>query len=80
MTKDTNNGFLTRKMFYWIMGTFIGIVTLAFTSIMGYTIGKVDDISDKFNHNFTQVTNSISSINTSLEFIKEDIRELKDNL
>ncbi len=75
-----NNGYITRKMFYWIMGTLIGIIMLVFTSVMSYTIGKVDDISDKFNHNFTEVTSNISSINTSLEFIIEDIKEIKEKI
>lgn len=70
------NGFLTRKMFMWIMGLFV----LAFTTVLGYTIGKVDDNADKFNHNFTQVTNSISSLETSIDFIKEDIKDTRENI
>ena len=71
-----NNNYLPRKTFFWIMGFFI----LAFTTVTGYTIGQLDDTKDKFNHSFTQVTNSISSINTSLEFINEDIREIKEKI
>ena len=60
----------------WIMGLFI----LAFTTIMGYTIGKVDKVEEKFNHNFTSVTNSISSIETTLEFFAEDIKDINNTL
>ncbi len=70
------NGYLTRKMFYWVMGVLI----MAFTTIMGYTIGNVDKVEEKFNHNFTTITNSISSVETSIEFMKDDIRDIKDTL
>ncbi len=69
------NGYLTKKMFMWIMVIIIGVIT----AVLGYTTVKVDDIGEKFNHNLTEVTNSISSINTSLEFIKEDLKELKNS-
>ena len=65
-----------RKTFFWIMGTALVIIMAA----MSYLTGKVDRTEQTFNHSFTQVTNSISSINTSLEFINEDIRDIKENI
>ena len=70
------NSYLTRKTFFWIMGVLIMVIT----TVMGYTIGKVDKVEDKFNHNFTTITNSISSIETTLDFFAEDIREIKDKI
>ncbi len=70
------NSYLTRKTFFWIMGVLIMVIT----TVMGYTIGKVDKVEDKFNHNFTTITNSISSIETTLEFFAEDIRDIKDKI
>ena len=70
------NSYLTRKTFFWIMG----ILIMAIMAVMGYTIGKVDKVEENFNHNFTSVTNSISSLETSVDFIKDDIKEIKDIL
>ena len=53
---------------------------MVFMSVMGYTIGKLDDVDSRFNHSFTSVTNSISSLETSVDFIKDDIGEIKDIL
>ena len=51
------------------MGTFV-VITM---SIMGYGIGRIDNISTTFNHNFTTVTNDISSIKTDIEWIKRSL-------
>ena len=74
--REMKESYLSKKMFYWVMGILIMVIT----TIMGYTIGKVDKVEDRFNHNFTTITNSISSIETTLDFFAEDIREIKDKI
>ena len=71
MNENNKNGFLPRKAFYWT----IGIVIMVFMSVMGYTIGKVDDNTENFNHNFTTVTNEISSIKTDISWIKDKLKD-----
>ena len=58
-------------MFYWVMG----IVIMVFMSVMGYTIGQLDDTKERFNHSFTEVTSDISSLKTSVDFLVDDSRE-----
>ena len=67
-----SNNYLPRKTFFWIMGFFI----LAFTTVTGYTIGQLDDTKDKFNHNFTGITNDISVLKTDVSWIKNKLNEL----
>lgn len=72
------NGYLTKKMFYWIIGIFVGLTV----SVLGYQIGKIDKLGESFNHNFTTVRNEVSEIKvdiaelrTGQEFILEYIRK-----
>ncbi|KKL54725.1 hypothetical protein LCGC14_2262530 [marine sediment metagenome] len=61
------NSYLTRKTFFWIMGILIMVIT----TVMGYTIGKVDKVEENFNHNFTTVTNEISAMKVDIGWIKD---------
>ena len=70
------NNYLPRKTFYSVI-TLVVVVTMG---VMSYIMGRVDSVSENFNHNFSEVTKSISSINTSIEYINEDIREIKADL
>ena len=63
----TGNGYLTRKMFYWVLS----ILIMAIMTVMGYTIGKVDKVEDKFNHNFTTITSEISAMKVDIGWIKD---------
>ena len=49
----------------------MGLFILAFTTIMGYTIGKVDKVEDRFNHNFTTITSEISAMKVDIGWIKD---------
>ena len=78
-----NNNYLSKKMFMWVMGIFI----LAFTTVMSYNIGQLDDTKERFNHSFTEVTSDISSLKTSVDFLvddskenRKDIKDIKDIL
>ena len=61
-----NNGYLTRKMFYWIVGVFIALLI----PVLGYMVGKQDKLSETFNHNLSAVREDISEI-------RVDVAELK---
>jgi len=59
------NGYLTRKMFYWTMG----IVVTVSLAVAGYMIGRMDDLTDKFNHSFTTVVGQVSALNTKMDIV-----------
>ena len=64
------NGYLTRKMFYVIMGI---AVTMGI-SISTYIINRTDTLTEYFNHEFTTVKTDIASINTNIGWIKEKLK------
>ena len=61
MDKD----FITKRVFFWIMGIAITINM----AICGYTIGRLDKVTEIFNHNFTQVASDISAINAKMDIV-----------
>ena len=67
MNDTPKNGFLPRKTFFWIMG----ILVMVMVTIFGYQIGKIDKLSDQFNHNFTTVSVDIAEIKTDLKLLRE---------
>ena len=72
--------YITKQTFFWIMGVAISLGL----SVAGYVIGNMNKLTDTFNHNFTSVKEDVSAIKscingiqTSIEDIKIDIRELR---
>lgn len=63
------NGYLPRKSFYWTIGILVSVTI----SIFGYTIGRLDKVSDTFNHNFTTVKVDVAEIKTDLKLLRKEL-------
>ena len=63
------NNYITRKIFMWI----IGIMITVWLSVAGYLAGRMDALEKKYNHNFTEIRQDISSIKTDISWIKQAI-------
>lgn len=62
------------------MGILIGLIV----TVLGYQTGKVDKLNETFNHSLSGVKEDVSAIQvdvgqikTSLEFIGEDLKEIR---
>ena len=70
--EQAKNDYLPRKTFFWIMGIFV----IVFMSVIGYNVGKLDDVEDKYNHNFTTITNEMSAIQVDISWIKNKLDDI----
>lgn len=63
------NGYLPRKTFFWTISLIVGITVAVF----GYLIGRVDNVTEAFNHNLTTVKEDISELKTDVRWIKNSL-------
>lgn len=74
-SKETN-GYLTKKMFYWILSILIGLVV----SVLAYQTGKIDKLGITYNHNVTDITADVSDIKVNIKGLQTDMEWLKKEL
>ena len=62
------NTYLRSRTFYWVAGVFLVILM----AVLGYIIGRVDETTQAFNHNITEIKVEISAIKTDLRLLRLD--------
>ncbi|MCF7835792.1 MAG: hypothetical protein K9M15_01590 [Candidatus Marinimicrobia bacterium] len=71
MKKDKEEKYLTRSMFFWI----IGGVTSVGLMIATYVITRTDTLATYFNHSFTEIREDIATMKSDISWIKGNFKK-----